>query len=258
MSREPRGRRRKVALQRRDLAILEMLIIRRAETLDELHRLHFGGLSRKRALNRLGELAGAGYLHRASVTVLGSDEPQSVYTLGPRGRRALELRSLASEYLRYRRFNPTLRDSSMPHQIATNRVADWLGAHLVPEHLLPPKDAHAARNRPDGMYESAEPDHAGRTIVFLEIDMGHYSRARILGKVKAFLEEHDARMIVFAAPTWTRVKWIYETVQAIHGYTDMHRIQAMTFDEIRSGRRPEDSHGGIVPAAAPDGVWTRV
>jgi hypothetical protein len=73
-----RGRRRRVALQRRDLAILELLVVRRAETLDELHRRYFDGLSRKRVLNRLGELTTAGYLHRESVDLLDSPAPQSV------------------------------------------------------------------------------------------------------------------------------------------------------------------------------------
>jgi hypothetical protein len=245
-------------LQRRDLAILELLVVRRAETLDELHRRHFDGLSRKRALNRLGELAGAGYLHRACVDVFGHPEPQSVYTLGPRGRRALELRSLASEHLRYRRFNPTLRDSSMPHQIATNRVADWLGAHLVPEHLLPPKDVHAARNRPDGIYESDRPDALGRSIVFLEIDLGHYSRARILGKVNAFLETSEARLMIFASPTHTRAAWIARTVREAHGADVMARIDPMTFDAIRDGALPTDAQGEVRPAPEPDSVWSRL
>lgn len=193
--------RRRVSLQKRDLFILETLVVRRAETLDELHRLAFGDRSRKRAINRLGELAAGGYLQRVSVEVLGADAPQSVYTLGPRAKRALELRSLASEHFRYRRFNPILRDSSIPHQIATNRVADWLGADLIPEHLLPAKDAAAARHRPDGIYQTATPDKQGRTAVFLEVDLGHYSRARIIGKARAFLEDPEARMMVFVSPT---------------------------------------------------------
>ncbi len=43
----------RVSLQHRDLKIMESLVLLRAATLDDLHREHFPGLSRKRALNRL-------------------------------------------------------------------------------------------------------------------------------------------------------------------------------------------------------------
>ena len=230
--------RRRIALQERDLFILETLVIRRAETLDELHRLAFADRSRKRAINRLGELAAGGYLQRTSVEVLGADEPQSVYTLGPRAKRALELRSLASEHFRYRRFNPILRDSSIPHQIATNRVADWLGADLIPEHLLPAKDANAARHRPDGIYQTATPDTRGRTAVFLEVDLGHYSRARIIGKARAFLDDPEARMMVFVSPTDQRADWLASTLRAEWGEHIMARIAPVTFDQLRAGSSP--------------------
>ena len=137
---------------RRDLRVLELLVTRRAETLGWIHEQHFAGLSRKSALNRLGDLTAAGYLQRATVAVPGAPGPESAYTLGPRGKAALELRSLAGEHFRHRRFNPTLRDSSIPHQIIVNRVADWLGADLTPEHLLPMKTKEQWRHKPDGIY----------------------------------------------------------------------------------------------------------
>ena len=66
---------------------MEMLVVRRAETLTWIHEDSFAGLSRKRALNRLGELAAAGFLQRATVEVPGGPGPESAYTRGRGGRR---------------------------------------------------------------------------------------------------------------------------------------------------------------------------
>ncbi len=175
---------------------------RRAETLTWIHEQQFAGLSRKRALNRLGDLAAAGYLKRVTVTVPGAPRPQSAYTLGPRGKAALELRSLAGEHFRHRRFNPTLRDSSIPHQILVNRVADWLGADLTPEHLLPMSTKEQWRHKPDGVYRAHGADE--RRMVWLEIDLGHYSRERINGKVHAFRVDADAAHLLLVTHTRAR------------------------------------------------------
>jgi Replication-relaxation len=247
-----------VALQRRDLRILETVLARRAETLEVLRELEFRGLSRKRALNRLGELAGAGYLQRVSLEVLGAEGPQSVYTLGPKGKRALELRSLASEAIRYRRFNPILRDSSIPHQIATNRIADWLGAQLLPEHLLPAPSAEAARHRPDGMYEVAQSDRSGRAMVLLEVDMGHYSRARILGKVAAFLEHRRALAVLFACPNEQRATLVERTIRERYDEYVLERITVRTFEQLRAGARPIAYDEPLDPAPRRESVWTEL
>ena len=63
------SRKRGVHLMRRDLRVLELLVTRRAETLGWIHEQHFAGLSRKSALNRLGDLTAAGYLQRAGELV---------------------------------------------------------------------------------------------------------------------------------------------------------------------------------------------
>jgi hypothetical protein len=228
-------------LQRRDLEILETLVIRRAETLDELHRLAFAGRSRKRVLNRLGELAAAGYVQRTRMEVLGSAEPQSVYTLGPRAKRAIELRSLASEHFLHRRFNPILRDSSIPHQIATNRVADWLGAQLVPEHLLPSPGRDAARHRPDGVYRCQPHPSRSGDLVFLEVDLGHYSRERILGKLRSFQQSPDARLMLFVCPDDARKAKLLAWLGPF-GAGQSPSIDVMTFEEVRAGRRPGRSY----------------
>jgi len=203
------SRKRGVHLTRRDLHVLEALVTRRAETLAWIHDQQFAGLSRKRVLNRLGDLAAAGYLKRVTVTVPGSPRPESAYTLGPRGKAALELRSLAGEHFRHRRFNPTLRDSSIPHQILVNRVADWLGADLTPEHLLPMTTKEQWRHKPDGVYHALNPrqdTHPSKTrpMVWLEVDLGHYSRERIKGKVQAFRRDEDAGHLLLVTHTTAR------------------------------------------------------
>lgn len=58
-----------VRLCPRDIAVLEILVQRKVETLDYLHERFFS--SRKRAVNRLAQLVGAGYLER--TTIPGSD-----------------------------------------------------------------------------------------------------------------------------------------------------------------------------------------
>ena len=99
---------RKVALLARDVALLGMLVERRAETLDYLHERFFPDWTQKSARNRLHRLQQGGYLVRTSATLFGTDgRMESVYTLGPRAKRALERRSAAgSEAFRGRRFTP--------------------------------------------------------------------------------------------------------------------------------------------------------
>jgi hypothetical protein len=203
---------RNVALNGRDIAILNLLVERRVETLDYLHETIFPGRSRKRVLNRLGDLARHGYIERLSVALVNGDgRPESVYRLGRRAKPALELRSaLGAEAFRGRRFNPTLRASSIDHQIMTNRVADWLGAELTPEHLLPAGGrGDAYRHRPDGIYTAAAADAFGRQLVFFEVDLGHYSRDRLLGKVTAFLKHPEGRGMLIVSPRPMRAAQIY-------------------------------------------------
>lgn len=228
---------RNVALHARDIKILSLLVERRVETLDYLHETLFPGLSRKRVLNRLGDLARAGYLERLSVTLHGEFQPKSVYRLGPRAKPALELRNAhGHETLRGRRFNPTLRASSIDHQVMTNRVGDWLGARLRPEHLLPaPGNGDAFRHRPDATYLAAQADAHGRRTVYLEVDLGHYSRERILGKINAFLQAPDARAMLLIAPTQERAALLGLWARDLYGDAIAERLQTLTFAEIRTG-----------------------
>lgn len=229
---------KKVALLGRDVELLGLLVERRAETLDYLHERFFPDWTLKSARNRLHRLQQGGYLLRTSVSLFGTDgRMESVYTLGPRAKKALELRSAAgSEAFRGRRFNPTLRETSIDHQILTNRVGDWLGAELRPEHLLPaPGGRDAFRHRPDAVYTARQADANGRRLVFLEVDLGHYSRERILGKVNAFLESPEARSILLVAPSRERARQVGGWVRDAYGEEVMGRVQPLTFDQVRDG-----------------------
>jgi hypothetical protein len=228
---------RKVALQQRDVAVLSLLVERRVETFDFLHETLFPGASRKVAINRLGDLARAGYLERLSVPLDGEDGPMSVYRLGPRAKAAIELRNARGhEAFRGRRFNPTLRESSIDHQVMTNRVGDWLGARLRPEHLLPAAGkGDAFRHRPDATYVAAQADAHGRRTVYLEVDLGHYSRERILGEIKAFLQAPDARAMLLVAPTQERAALLGLWARDVYGDAIAERLQTLTFDEVRAG-----------------------
>jgi hypothetical protein len=237
-----------IHLHARDLALLEQLLVRRAETLDWLHDEHFGGLTRKRARNRLGDLVAHGYLRRTTVPApTPTGWPQSVYTLGPKAATALRLRALAGEHLRGRRFNPVLRETSIPHQLQINRVGDALGAQLIPEHLLDVRGRDDRHQRPDAAYRAAQPDEHGRELVLVEVDLGHYSRRRMLAKVQGFLEHPDARSILIAVPNRERAALIARWVRDEHGPAVMDRVQTLPFADLH---RPGALDPGTEPAPA--------
>lgn len=252
------GRSRKTHLTQRDLQVMEHLVVRRAETLTALHAGFFAGLSRKRALNRLGELAGDGYLQRVTLAVpdeLGcTPREQSVYTLGPKARVALELRSLSSEHFRFRRWNPILRDSSIPHQLATNRVVDLLRADQVPEHLLPPADnKDAMRHKPDAIWERPGATEAEAGTVLLEVDLGHYSRERILGKLRAFAARPGATAMLLVVPDAERVAQLRRWIGEDRALSSRRDFNILSFDELladapyfadRYGSHPLHDHHG--------------
>jgi len=237
----PRRRRRGIHLTRRDVAILELLVTRRVETIDFLHESQFAGLSRKRALNRLGELIAAGYLERTSASLPGEEGQRSVYWLTPRARTALQIRSPAGDWFRSHRWNLDLAEPSIPHQVVTNRVCDWLGAHAIPEHLLPvPNGRHGSelsKHRPDAVYHATEADDRGRRLVFLEVDLGHYSRKRIEEKVHAALAHPEMRFLLLACPTEERQRRLIAVVSELGGHV-CNRVDVMTFAQIRAGVAP--------------------
>jgi hypothetical protein len=227
---------RKTAITQRDFALLLQLLDRRCESLEYLKDRYFGGV-RNTAINRLRRLELAGYLQRHEIHSIESpDRWQHVYTLGPAARAAVRHRDeFAYEDLRGRRFAVTLPETSMPHQIATNRVGDWLGAHLIPEHLLPVHQPGTQRHRPDAVYRCVKPDADGRQLVFLEVDLGHYRRDRVLGKVDAFLANPQARSILFVSHTEERRAQVAQWITDAYGEAVMDRVQPLTIAQIREG-----------------------
>lgn len=218
----------RVSLQQRDLAVMESLVLRRAETLDELHATHFAGKSRKRAVNRLAQLARAGFLAPADVVLFGEDKPTRVYTLGPKARSALERRSLCSEHFRFRRWNPTLRDASIPHQVAVNRLGRMIGAPMLPEHLLPVIEKDGAKHRPDAVIEGVDINGDTR-LLGIEVDLGHYSKERILGKHTTWMKTPDHDTLVFVVPDQARAArvraWLGEPA---------YNVRVSTFEELQA------------------------
>lgn len=174
-----------VHLHRRDLAVLELLLERRVETLDGLHPALFASISRKGAANRLGQLSRAGYIARLPAAHTTSDgSVRTVYRLGPKGPTALRLRSLAAEPLLNGGTSP-ISAMHIPHQLAVNRVADWLGTPLTAPRRAP-RDHYGGRHEPDGAYHASQADDEGRRLVLVEVDLGHYSRKRIIAKMRTF------------------------------------------------------------------------
>ena len=235
MPNTPTAKRRGVHLHKRDLAVLDLLLDRRVETLDDVHTALFAAISRKSAANRLGKLARAGYITRLPAAHTRPDGSLCmVYRLGPKGPAALRLRSLASaEQLASGPVTP-IAPALIPHQLAVNRVADWLGTPLTTPRPAP-RDQVNGRHEPDGAYHAAKPDDQGRRTVLVEVDLGHYSRERILAKMRTFLTNPDARSIIFATPTAERATRIASWIRQAHGEHAMHRVQPLTFHEIQAG-----------------------
>ena len=237
------SRRSEVRLQRRDLELFELLLERRVETLGHLHRLAFDGKAQKTARNRLIRLRQGGYIERVALS--GIDEQllapgdsahpvASVYRLTPKGIAALRLRHRAGAELRGRGRLSDLTDSSIPHQLAVGRVGDWLGTRLIGEHLLDCAGKHR-RHRPDAAYH-AHPDADGRTLVLVEVDLGNYTRQRILGKLRTFLANEESRGAIFVSPDTARAEQVAGWIRARHGDGVMRRVQVLTLDELRDGQ----------------------
>lgn len=245
-NRAPRPRRR-VRLTARDLQILEQLMNRKAESLDALHRQFWApGTRPDTARYRLQRLAGWGFIdkhalqHRHQPLLPPEQEDNgwvTAYTLTPKGTAALRRRTLAGSTLRGRSIKGDIDDTAIPHQLAVNRVADLLGTPVVAEHLIEIQGDR--RHRPDATYTAA-PDSRGHTTVMLEVDLGHYSRKRILGKLATFLADPDAKAVLFACPTEERAGWIAVTLREAHGDRIMDRVQALSFAQIREGRLLSD------------------
>jgi len=248
----PRRRRRPLHLQKRDLALLESLVARQVETLDYLHETFFEDVSKKRALNRLGELIGAGYLERTQVFLPGKDTPCSTYWLTRRGRTALQVRDLSASWHATSTWKLQPGAPSIPHQIVTNRVCDWLRADPVAEHLQPRwirRDGKELKHKPDAFYECRKPDEQGRRLVLLEVDLGHYTRQRILEKVEALSDVQEARFLLLATTTKARQLKLQKVIQKEFGLAIWDRVDVMCFAELQSNTAP--GHPRALPELLP-------
>lgn len=218
---------------------MELLAAHQIETLAHLHELHWADCARKSAYNRLRALAKAGYL--AHIKRPHADETKTwvdvrppaehLFCLGPKAPVALRLRGRESEALARRHRRGGIPAALIDHQLATNRVAEILGVRLeqLPETGQRVRDRH----RPDGYYHAA-PDELGRDLVLVEIDLGHYSRDRILGKALAFFGHEQARSILFATSTTERAdlvaRWLRER------YGPLERIDVCSIAELKADR----------------------
>lgn len=250
-----RPHQKRVRLTARDMTILEELLHLRADTLGALHHRHWrAGSDRDSARHRLSRLAAWGYIDKHPIqqppgALVHPGDTSSgwvtVYTLTPRGVAALRRRSFAGSLLRARSIKGDIDEAAIPHQLAVNRIGELLATTLTLDHLLDLSGDR--RHRPDATYRSS-PDASGRCSVMLEVDLGHYSRQRILGKLRTFLADPDAKGVLFACPTESRAAWIAETLRDAHGERIMDRVQVLTFDEIKQGRllrdalRPTNEH----------------
>lgn len=266
MRERPAGK--KVRITARDTRIFEDLLNRRADTLGSLQSRHWPGAVTATARRRLGVLVAAGYLHRVVVedippalrhpadTTRKDGAPSHntlAYTLTPKALSALRRRSHLGSVLRARHLTTEVHDAAILHQLAVNRVGDMLDARLTADHLLETSSGQR-RHRPDATYH-ATPDAAGATLVMLEVDLGHYSRQRILGKVATFLANPDAKGVLLASPTTVRAAWIARVLRDEYGDRIMDRVQSLSFAQLHSGDllredlRPHHTPDGTLEAA---------
>ena len=122
------------------------------------------------------------------------------------------------------------------HQLATNRVGDWLGTRLMGEMEV--SAGMDSRHRADAGYR-AEREYNGRDLVLVEVDLGHYSRTRILAKVEGFKQHPHARGVLFACPTDRRAEQVREWITARYDTGFMRRCQVFSFRELQNHPRLE-------------------
>ena len=82
----------------------------------------------------------------------------------------------------------------------------------------------------------------------LEVDLGHYSRKRIIEKVRAFEEASRARFLLIACPNPARQDKLMKAIseeyrKKSYDYDDRDRdiwarVDVMTFESIREGKAP--------------------
>jgi hypothetical protein len=228
-------------LHARDVAVLELLVSHQIETLAFLHERHWPNCTRKSAYNRLRALANAGYLmhikrpHPDETKTWVDTRPPSehLFCLGPKAPTALRLRGRESEALGRRHRRGGISAALIDHQLATNRVAEILGVRL--EQLPETGKRGQDRHRPDGYYLT-EADERGRDRVLVEIDLGHYSRDRVIAKTIGFLGDEQARSILFVTSTTERAHLVARWHRERYGSELMQRLDVCSIAELKSAR----------------------
>ena len=232
---------KQVRLYPRDVEVLELLTSRQIETLDFLHGRLWSDCNRKSAYNRLRALANAGYLEHvkradpaAPKTWTGArPSSEHLFTLGPKAPTALRIRGREAVALARRHRCGGIPAAFIDHQLATNRVADTLGVRLMSEEQAADGlEPLYKKHRPDGAYRALA-DQKGRDLILVEIDLGHYSRARIVQKAWASLNHEHARAMLFVVPTEERAAQVRGWVWNDTGYSLMDRFDICTFRELR-------------------------
>ena len=177
---------------------------------------------------------------------------QHLYVLGPKAPTALRIRNRPTTRLAAER----LPASFIDHQLAVNRVGDWLGTELIGE-----RDASAgldSKHRPDAAYR-CEADERGRDLILLEVDLGHYSRPRILAKVDGFRQHPAAAGIFFACPTNDRANEVARWIREHNGIDFMQgHCQVFSFDELQRGARFEPGKEPVKDTREQPGWYAQV
>ena len=101
---------------------------------------------------------------------------------------------------------------------------------MTPEHLL---DGHQGPRavRPDGIY-LAGGEQETRRQVWVEVDLGHYSRKRICEKVDAGIDSYTARAIVIVCHTARRAEQIYNWLDLDCYHRTQLEIRVLALDEL--------------------------
>ena len=230
-----------VWLQERDRLVLSLLLERRYETLDFLHERCFDGLSRKRVLNRLGDLIRAGYLERESFPMYDAGgENRSVYWLTPMAEQLVVVGAALAHDLNGRRFGCPVARTSVPHQIAINRVGDWLGTRFVSETLAGFPETNDRTGRPHATYITSASE-GPRDVVFVVVDLTSNVRWYMPERLRVFAAHRRARALVLITSDPVRSLELDSWMTAVgRGYVT--RLYLYTIADVQSDRCPVRRH----------------
>ncbi len=117
------------------------------------------------------------------------------------------------------------------------------------------------RHKPDGVYPALNPrqdTHPARTLpmVWLEVDLGHYSRQRIKGKLRAFYADEEAGHLLIVTHTVKRAdqiaRWLnserFGRVTTIASLTELIEDPERARNALPAARQPPQDPFEHVPA----------